>query len=105
MLAGESIPTITVALYDGSGAPCCGEVEVAVRLKVTKGEAEYTLLGFADMDSTPGGPGSRMKVEFSHLQLADRMAVGEFNLTAAAFYNGIPLEYMVCQDVLNDCMQ
>ena len=97
MLAGESIPAIAVALFDLSGAPCCGEHQVAVRLKVTKGAREYELLGFADVDSTPGGPGSRMTVQFSHLKLADRMAAGEFNLTASAFYNGIPLEYKVCR--------
>lgn len=95
MLAGESIPAITLALFDRSGAPCCGEAQVAVRIKVLKAAKEYELLGFADMDSTPGGAGSRMSIEFSRLQLVDRMAVGEFNVTANAFYNGAPLEYTV----------
>jgi len=95
MLASDSIPTLSAGLFNIAGAPCCGQDQVAVRLKVTKGAVEYVLTGFSDKDSTPGAAGSRMTVDFANLKLVDRTAVGEFTVTVSAFYLGLPVAYTV----------
>ena len=96
MLAGDSIPPLSVGLFNSAGEPCCGEDQVAVRLRVSKGDTEYDLTGgFADRDSDAGPAGSRMMVEFFNLRLADQMAVGAFNVTVSALYLNFPVEYTV----------
>ena len=95
MLATDAIPTLSMGLFNSRGEPCCGEYQVAVRLKVTKGATEYDLTGFADRDSTRGAVGSRMTVDFTSLKLVDRTAVGNFNVTVSAFFLGFPLTYTV----------
>ena len=95
MLASDSIPTLSVGLFNIAGAPCCGQDQVAVRLKVTKGAVEYVLTGFSDKDSTPGAAGSRMTVDFANLKLVDRTAVGELTVTVTSFYLGFPVAYTV----------
>ena len=95
MLATDSIPALSIGLFNSAGDPCCGEDQVAVRLKVTKMVNEYGLSGFTDKDSTPGAAGSRMSVDFTNLKFADGMPVGDFNVTVSSFYQGVPLEYTV----------
>jgi hypothetical protein len=95
MLASDSIPPLSVGMFNSAGEPCCGKDQVAVRFRVLKAGTEYELTGFADRDSTPGAVGSRMTVAFSNLMLANRMAVGSFNVTVSAFYMGFPVEYTV----------
>ena len=102
MLASDSIPVLSVGLFDSQDSPCCGEDHVAVRLKATKGDTEYSLVGFTDKDSTPGGAGSRMTVDFSNLRFADTTVVGNFNLTVTTFYMGYPLEYQAPLRILPD---
>jgi hypothetical protein len=95
MLASDSIPPLSVGMFNSAGEPCCGKDQVAVRFRVLKAGTQYELTGFADRDSTPGAVGSRMTVAFSNLMLVNSMAVGSFNVTVSAFYMGFPVEYTV----------
>ena len=93
MLSSDSIPVLSVGMFDSAGKPCCGENQVALRIQVTKGVKEYALSGFLDKYSTTG---AFMTVEFTNLKLVDNTAVGEFNVTVSTFYLGVPVKYTVC---------